>query len=485
MTTLSNDERTPSLLEKASRGGDINEGGISFQTAVGMSYIPRWVAMEGFTSMLREGIFDVEAKFFVPHQRFVREGIEVKDHSVTPSEFWNEVERFKQVDAGSPHSYQWFTLACAGLSKDLHPLRNSLRRIRGPYGFYRDDATILENSYQTYVETVKRLGQTEEDAEFLYRRVLLVDDLSPHREYSKALFKQALNNHLPYHRDMPDRILDDIHAHLGEFVQSRRNQTITRQELGEKLRNKVPQKLKPPTPPIRLYTAISVSEISEDRNVLRFEWQPFFGGEGRNYPPPEVWNQRMLGELRETRDWIIANRNGRRIHLSGNRRLSASFAIGYIFSAVAGFSIEMDYRGDVWATDAHADNQTPNYPLQVTGSFENVAGEHLVVSIGIIRSIAQHVELDLPEHGLAGMPTLHLKGAGPIVSAQQANLLVQNIKQHISVTLSQTGARQIDLFYAGPAYISLFLGHRMNATAAIQCYEQSGTGGYTATCRLI
>src|SRR5688500_10665726 len=102
---------TPSLLEQASRGGDINEGGIAFQAAVVMSHIPRWLAMDGFSSMVREAIFDAEAKFFVPGRNFVKEALEVKDHKVTPEEFWEEIDRFAQVNVGSPNSYEWFTLA--------------------------------------------------------------------------------------------------------------------------------------------------------------------------------------------------------------------------------------------------------------------------------------------------------------------------------------------------------------------------------------
>ncbi|MBI4640000.1 MAG: SAVED domain-containing protein [Candidatus Tectomicrobia bacterium] len=52
------------------------------------------------------------------------------------------------------------------------------------------------------------------------------------------------------------------------------------------------------------------------------------------------------------------------------------------------------------------------------------------------------------------------------------------------MTLSSTGSKQIDLFFAGPASLALFLGHRLNATAPIQCYEHVSTGHYIATCRL-
>jgi hypothetical protein len=99
------------------------------------------MAMEGFTSMLREGMGDVEAKFFVPGRGFTKELVEVKDHQVPPADFWKEIKRFQQLDAGSPGEYQWFTLASAGLSESLHPLVNSLRRLRGPM-----DSTVTTRS---------------------------------------------------------------------------------------------------------------------------------------------------------------------------------------------------------------------------------------------------------------------------------------------------------------------------------------------------
>jgi len=481
--TPSHDRLTPSLLEDASRGGDTNESGISFQANVILLHIPRWLAMEGFTSMVREAVFDVEAKFFIPGRNVVKEATEIKNHLITPSEFWTEIDRFEQVDAGSPGSYQWFTLVSTGLSNSLLPLRNGLRRIREPYGFYFDDSTIWGNSFRDYLQTVERLGRTQQDAEFLYRKVLLQADMSPNQAYGKAMFKQALNDYLPYHQNMPDRVLEDIYAHLGAFVQGRRNQTIARRELEEKLRDRVPPSLRPSPAPVRLHTTLSDSEAAP--TAILFKWASFFGGEARDYPMPEIWNQRLLNDLRETRDWILEHREIRRVYLSGNRRLSASLAIGFIFSAVAGFSIDMAYRGEVWPTDAHASSETPSYSLSTTGSSEDRTGDRLIVTVGILRDIVADVESDLPRHGLVEMPTLHIHGDQAIQSPQQLNLVVREIKGLISRALARTGAGQIALFIAGPAPLALFLGHRLNATAAVQCYEQSGSGGYVPTCQLI
>ncbi len=475
---------TPSLLESASRGGDINEGGIAFQAAVVMGHIPRWIAMEGFTSMIREAIFDAEAKFFVPGRGYVKEAIEVKDHSLAPAEFWAEIDRFKQVEAGSPGSYEWFTLASTGLSENLHPLRNSLRRVRDPYGFYRDDPTIFGNSYAEYVQVVRQLGRRDDDAAFLFGRVLLQDDLSLNRVHGKAVFKQELFDHLPEQRDVSDRILEDIYAHLDVFLQSRRNQTITRREVEEHLRERVPAERRQPPQPVRLFTA--KDDTAVDTRVIHFAWAPFFGGDARDipYPEPEIWNEQLVGALRATKAWIVEHRDVRRVRLDGARRLSPAVAIGFVFSAVAGFAVDMVNRGAIWPTDAHETSDTPAYPLTVGGSFESVRGERLIVTVGIFREIVNDVEADLDRLGLAALPTLHIHGAQAIVSPQQLNRIVRDMKGHISQAQRLTGARQIDLFLAGPAPLALFLGHRLNATANIQCYEQVQSGQYVPTCYL-
>lgn len=473
----------PSLLERQSRGGDIGEGGINFQADVVLSMIPRWLKMEGFTLMVRESMGDAEAKFFVPGPGYKKEFIEVKDHQTSPAEFWEEIERFKQMERGTNGEYQWFTIASAGLSQGLHPLVNSLRRIKDSYDFY-EDSQIFGNSYANYLQVVRGLGKTDEDADFLFRKVLILGDLNIARDSGKALFKESLNINLPYHRDLSDRILDDIYSEVSTFVRGRRNQTITRSELEARLRAPVLAQFQLPNCPIHIHTAISKIETDADSSALRFEWADFFAGENRNYPPPEVWSERLVGELLETKEWILERRSTRRIFLTGNRRLSASLAIGSIFSAVAGFSIDMQQRaGQIFATDAHAAPDTPDYDLQ-TEFVGNEKGKRLIASVGIIRDVVPEVDEYLRNRGLFEMPSLHIKGAAAITSPEQANLVAGKIKRLISDRLVQSGAKQIDLFIAAPAFIALFLGHRLNATAPVQCYERVAPNQYEPTCLL-
>jgi len=142
----------------------------------------------------------------------------------------------------------------------------------------------------------------------------------------------------------------------------------------------------------------------------------------------------------------------------------------------------MEYREEVWATDAHPTQETPVYPLahQMIGG----TGTRLVVSIGILRDIIPEVEANLEKYGLTGEPLLHIRGEQPITSPQHANNAVGSIKKLIANNLVCIGGKEIHLFFAGPAHLALFLGHRLDATAPVTCYAWVSNGQYSKTFQL-
>jgi hypothetical protein len=254
---------------------------------------------------------------------------------------------------------------------------NSLRRVRGPYGFYDAGSVIRDNSYRGYEQNAKRLGLTEEESTFLYKKVLFLDNLGIHSSQGKAVFGEELCAHHPLYRRMPGYTIEDVYLHLNKFVQNRRNQTITRGELEEILLEKVPLDLRPSIQPVQIYTVgPTASDVERDSNATKlvFEWTSFFQNEARDYPPADVWNNQLLGDLRQTKDWIVKYRKIKRVVLSGNHRLSACLAMGFIFSAVSGFAVQMIHRDGIWPTDAHPNDNTPAYPLSQTGSSDDSRG---------------------------------------------------------------------------------------------------------------
>ena len=469
----------PSLLSAESRGGDINEGGLDFQMAVLMTYLPRWLATEGFTMLIREASGDFEAQFFAPGRGYVREFLETKDHLVTPKEFWNEIEHFQRFDLEAKGEFHWFTLVSAGLSTELHPLINGLRRLRDPYAFYSSDSAILKKSYDDYVAMVEKLGRSADDAAFLFAKVKIESDWAPARESGRAHFRDALLNEILAFRDVPGRLIDEAYAALAVIVRTSRNKPIRRDELESSLRTFLPQTVAQPA--VRMHTAMDATYPTPSQELV-FEWAKFFGGEARSFPPPAEWNDRLLLELHDTKQWVLEHRSTRRVLISGNRRLSASVALGAVFSAVAGFTIDVISRDEaIWSTDAHAQPETPNYSLACTDRRMNSNADH-VVSIGIPREIAEDVESALPALGLQAAPARHFSGNAPIVSAEQANALVAELKRKIADSVRETQATAVHLFIAGPAFLALLLGHRINATARVQCYEWVRAGAYVPTC---
>lgn len=474
-------DNLPSLLEPEASGGDTAERGFSFQEQVALALIPDWLAYEGFAQLIREAMGDIEAQFFVPGHGIQNELIEVKNHRLAPSEFWKEIARFQEINEGCPGDYRWFTLVSPGISDDLKPLINGLRRIRLPYGFYPPGSAVQNNSFAAYVKVVENLGRSDQVAQFLFEKVLLRPDWGLAQDDGEALFRQALAEHLPAYENVSQRAVRDIYLGVGALVKKRRGEPITRRELETALRHAVPERQRPPFPSIHVHT-VGSEEDSLDPRKLCFDWRAFFGGAMREYPAPNVWDEGLVEELLEARRWITHYRSTKKIHLTGSRRLSAAFAFGSVFSAVAGFSIVMNYRGQQWSTQAHPVVDTPSYLPEVES--RGRTSSDLVVTIGILRDIRSNVESALPRLQLAESSRLDIVGREPLRSPEEAKMAVRAIKTIIADTVTQLRSQAIQLFLAIPSPLAMYLGHHLNATAPIQCYEWVSSDQYVRSCRL-
>ena len=478
---MSNKPAKPlSLLAPEATGGDTAEGGATFQEGVLMAKLPAWLARDGFTALIREAMADTEASFYVPGQGLMREAVEAKDHSLTPAPFWEEIDTFRRLDASSSNTFRWFTLACTGLSKELHPIVNGLRRVRDPYAFYDEGSGVREHSYDEYAERVCDLGHSEEEARFLFERVLIESDWSIAKANVKAMFQHELPRFLPEYGDCSATAMTRAFEGLTALVQSRKAQPVTRKELEAVLATAMPPGTPRPERPLRIYTA--TGDDGGPAEAIRFAWGRFFGSEASDVPTAGEWDAGVVGALNGVKDWVIEAKRPRRIRLMGSRRLSCSLAIGSVLSAVAGFAIEMEYRDAIWATDTHASGATEPYSLE--SELMSGQGTRLVVAIGICKEVLPGTRAFLEAAGRPDSPLLHLRSNQPVLGPDQANLTVRNLKDQIASALATTQAREIDLFFAGPAPLALFLGHRLNATAPVQCHEWKMVRGYVPSCRL-
>lgn len=470
------------MLDREATGGLIATNGLRFQENVALANVPTWLANHRFASLIVEGQSDIDAQFFTPKHGEYCELTEVKDHILTPAEFWAEIDHFRALDADSPNTYQRFTLVCEGLAPTLSAIGNALNRIRGTHHFYAP-FPVGKASLDAFSKVVGKHGRGLEEARFLLERVHIDVTLSAVKTNAESVFGSQLVAAIP---DLDSITKQDERAAfqaLKALLASKIGQSVGRQELEETLRSTISAAHLSDIQPIHLHT--SAHETDSDAPLaIRFDWSKFSGGTARSFPPALEWNGVVVSELQATKDWIMRHHTQRRLVLTGSRRLSASVAIGAVFSAVSGFAIEMTPApGQVnWCTDAHADTHTPPYALSKTVA--GGASDDLVVSLGIPHNIQQHVDHFADASGLMASARLHLHGEQPVLSAQQANHLVHTVKQAIRESLARTEARTIHLFLACPSFVALLLGYRLNAIGVIQCYEWLGNKSYAPTCRI-
>ncbi|HDR7766558.1 CD-NTase-associated endodeoxyribonuclease Cap4 [Bacillus paranthracis] len=473
-------EQKPSLLEPESTGGDIAGGGFDFQRNLILNKIPYWLSFDGFTSLIWESIGDIEAKFFVPGKGMTIEAIEAKNHNMTPAKFWGEIERFQTMDKGSPGTYRWFTLSCTGVSDSIKPLINGLRRLRDPYSFFDERSGVLQNSYEAYKQIVLGLEKDEETAGFLFQKVMIEDTWGSLNAQPEGMFFGSLSENLPDFDELSRKKISNVYSYLTELLVSRKNKPVSRKEIEETIIRAIGDDEFFSKPTI-LETKINNDEVSGKQ--LLFMWEPFFGGKERSFPSSGEWTSQLLTELEQTKQWIVDNRTNRNIRLQGSRRNSSAMAIGQTFSAVSGFNIEMEYRGDSWNTNQYPTLDTPEYPTQI--DLRIGKGKKLVVIIAIMKeTMADEVRTFLNKSSEQENSVLEIASSFPIVSAEQINIVVNAIKGEIKKVCAQINVEEIDLFYAGPSHLALFLGHCWNAMPCTQCYEWVKTGEYVKTVRL-
>lgn len=472
-------KKISSLLSPEATGGDTAERGFKYQANLIVARISIWLSNDGFTEMIREALGDVEAKFFSPSHGISREYIEYKNHLLQPKEFWSEISNFQQMDEQATGAFHRFILACKGVSDSLKPILNGLRRVRDAFPFYDEAQNIQDESYYQFEERVKEGGGNKEKADFIFSKVWFDIDLVDAEDHPRELFRESLLRAFPIFEEISIKSSNVAYTELVRLVESRLNQPIYRYELENILLRSVGgmhhwEQI------LRIHTNHESNLKNAPQGSIVFDWEKFFGGVDREFPPSKDWNNELLFQLSETKKWILSSTRPRLVRLSGNRRPSAIFAFGSIFSSVSGFVIQMETKDGLWVTNNYPNSDTPHYTWNEELRDSEALGE-LAIGIGILKNVIPEVESFLESMKFTG-PRLYLMGDSAILSDHHNNSAVDQAKNIILDHLGKHNARKAHLFMATPAQFALFLGHRLNATCVIQCYERKAPNVYFPTC---
>ena len=370
-------------------------------------------------------------------------------------------------------------LGCKSVATELLPITNALKRVRDPYSFYDTAQQIQDTSYADFVEVVETRNKSKDIADFLFLKVRFKLDSTDTESQPRGLFTEEMKRYFPEFNKLSGEVTDAAYTQLIELVKSRRNKPIYRHELEKAIWQGIKETDRP-EPTIKIHTEYDANTDKGPDGCLQFDWKSIFGGPNRNFPPAEEWNKKVISQLQSTKKWLISTERSRHIHLNGYRRLSASVAIGSIFSAVADFNIGMKIEDKVWWTNSHAKEDTPDYQWTQKSTDGETTNE-IAVGISILKDTAnEEVERYLETKPFQGK-RLYLFSNMALQSDAQANRAVQKAKSVIQKLISKTQAQKIHLFFAGPAQFALFLGHRLNTLGEIQCYERISPNIYVPT----
>lgn len=469
-------------IDKAATGGDINSRGIEHQKAFMLANLPRWLSQSAFSAVTYELVGDIEVKYFEPGVGEVIDFYQVKDYNLKPAELFNILNDFQAKDAEGP--FKHFYVVCSGVSKEVGPIEAALDRMRrqapaDAAAFYPPGTALESNTVADFIARVVKRHGTETLARFMLSKVSLDFRHAVNESSAEALFSQAFKECCPEVHDLPGRQLQAIYQRVRALIEGRRSQPISRGQIISAITGSGELAL-PSLERLEIHTLHD--ETPYRGNAVVMPWQPFFGGSERLYPVADEWNETLLGQLGKLKEWLGASASTKNLRLTGQRRLSANMAFGWVFSAVGGYNVCHEHRGSLWRTDRHPTSDTPAYPF--TDRFSPGDGEALVVSVGIGPDIGDEVRLAAAKLGLDTASHLNLHSTDPLTCADQINVAVSNAKASLAHALKESGARTIHLFLATPATFALFLGHRLNGVTSVQCYERRAPAEYARTCLL-
>lgn len=460
----------PILTSQAGAGGVVALEGFDYQFHYGLIRVAEWLADPTFEGVMFEALEDVEARFFAPQTpaRHVLVRSQAKSGELDRAKVLAVLDNFVAFETHFPKIAKRFELVTPQLPAKMAWIQRDLERIRFAGPFYAPFRDVSAASHQKVrADLVADLEAPRGGLLFERGDIVLQPMMNASGAY--ALFADAFSKTYP---DVAPRraAFDDLVtlAHSAKKTFLTRAQIVATLEAG----------LKTPLP-----EASAILHMVGDRpgvvsaGAVRLDGAEL-SGEGR-FSPRAVWDADLVEPMRALKTWW-QDGGHRRIQVEGSYRLTTAFAIGAVFNAGSGLDLDIETRDGVWRTDDHASGETV-VPAWATSPASAAANGVLSVAVGVLRD-----PLDtLMANGHDKAAIAHAFVDAPVTSGQQMQALVAGLKRFIAAEVTRLGARQVHLYFLGPAALAVALGHRWNAVAPVQLHEfDAETGAYRPTARL-
>jgi len=247
----------------------------------------------------------------------------------------------------------------------------------------------------------------------------------------------------------------------------------------------------PAEPSVTVYLQTIRTHRFDLRPDYLLDWREHFEGpeyqRSHRIVDPALWNGRMLPELQALEQRINQEQAPKLIRARGLARLSTWFALGHVFSRVAGYQIEVEQNGLLWRTDAPPSG---DFSMVATRTPDGSARTStLAVGISVTGSLHSDLTNYLQSSGFQGGVLELEPGLGPsrdvFKSAGDVTAFVTASKNHMRHWVDVTGAREVWMFYFGPLSGACFLGHDTNALGASLTIMEDQAPGYAPAFRWV
>ncbi len=203
-------------------------------------------------------------------------------------------------------------------------------------------------------------------------------------------------------------------------------------------------------------------------------------------PPEKAWAAEFAGALNRVKGTLV-RRKRLSLKLHAFCHLSLGFLFGYVFRKTTGCKLAIEQLTNgvptIWATDAKREAN----PLRVTELPGVLGSRDLCVKINLMSADDRSVTRYTEAHSMSYRAVLELSPTHYpcTITGSEAASIASDLADKIKEAHARYDTTRVHLFTAIPLGLSVLIGHNLNASGTIQCYEfDNAKREYFASCLL-
>lgn len=472
-----------SLVQPQGMGGIIGGKGYRFQDGYTIYNIAKWIADKSFIKFMPEGTGDVDVVFQIDGNQ-VYDHYQVKNHTITNSEFKEVIKTFIDISVGTGNVYRKFYLVAPSFSNDIKSLIAALTRYRDAQELYDEkNERALNSTRKDVLAKLEKLSLSKE-IDFILQKLSFETSQVDFSDINlcRSLFISALAEQDSYRKKVHD-VLRPAFGAMLETIQNSVAKTLDQKKIIDIIDSAL-AKSKNTDKATVLHVHNWTNEKFDNKATITLDWSNEFDRVKRQVPDSIVWNSKFLPELVSARTKISSKTSNRHVIFRGKCTLSTGIALGITFPEIGNWTFELIQPPQgIWYS---ASNKIPNFQL----NYKSLDASHLgwkpnldeIAFVFNITGSAKDAVLNFLREKNLFVKTVVLiePGDNPsntsIKSDSEAISIAYATKDILKSTLSEFNATKTHLFFYGPLGLSIFLGQKLSSVGEIQLYEFQDPG---------